>query len=407
MGLLSRGFERKSEPLDSFLEVLRAGMQSKSGATINLTSAFKVSVAFSCIRKLSNGCAQVPFKPFQETESNGLKVIRPATDHPLYDLITVAPNAWTTSFEFRETMVMHAALGNAYAFKSRISRTGKLVELIILPPNKVEKVQKPDWSIVYKVTGKNGVVREVPAEDIWHIRGPSWDGVLGMDVLNLAREALGLAISTEESHAKLHAKGIRASGTYTVEGPLSGPQYAQLKKWITEEFAGAENAGVPMILDRGAKWLQQAMTGLDAQHLETRKFQIEEVCRFFDVMPIMVGYSDKASTYASAEQMFLAHVVHTLMPWYARIEQSADANLLTQKEREAGYYFKFIAAGLLRGASKDRGEYFAKALGTGGGPAWMTQDEVRALEELNPFGGEASGLPPRSSGPASPAPQGD
>jgi HK97 family phage portal protein len=141
------------------------------------------------------------------------------------------------------------------------------------------------------------------------------------------------------------------------------------------------------------------MSGLDAQHLETRKFQIEEVCRFFDVMPIMVGYSDKATTYASAEQMFLAHVVHTLSPWYARIEQSADVNLLTEKERASGLYFKFVPAGLLRGAAKDRSEYFAKALGAGGGPAWMTQDEVRALEELNPFGGEASRLPPRSGTP--------
>ena len=114
----------------------------------------------------------------------------------------------------------------------------------------------------------------------------------------------------------------------------------------------------------------------------------------FRVMPIMVGYSDKTSTYASAEQMFLQHVVHTLSPWYGRIEQSADAHLLTETERKSGLYFKFVAAGLLRGALKDRAEYFARALGSGGGPAWMSQDEVRALEELNPMGGEAAALPP-------------
>lgn len=113
----------------------------------------------------------------------------------------------------------------------------------------------------------------------------------------------------------------------------------------------------------------------------------------------MVYESDKATTYASAEQMFLAHVIHTLAPWYARIEQSADVNLLTKKERADGYYFKFIAAGLLRGASKDRGDYFAKALGSGGSPGWMTPDEVRALEELNPMGGEAATLPARSGAP--------
>lgn len=399
MGFLTRGLvERKSDPLAIWAEMLRNGRASKTGATINLQNALKVSVAFACMRKLSQGCAQIPFKLFSSTDVNGMESIQPARDHPLYDLMAVKPNAWMTSYEFRETLVLHAALGNAYAFKNRIAG-GKIVELILLDPSLVQEEQAADYSIVYKVTGKSGAVQVFPAESIWHVRGPSWDGLMGMDVLSLAREALGLAIATEETHAKLHAKGVQPSGTYSVDGSLDATQYAQLKAWIEKEFAGAENSGAPMILDRGAKWLQQSMSGLDAQHLETRKFQIEEVCRFFDVMPIMVGYSDKATTYASAEQMFLAHVVHTLSPWYARIEQSADVNLLTPKERASGLYFKFVPAGLLRGAAKDRSEYFAKALGAGGGPAWMTQDEVRGLEELNPFGGEASSLPPRSGMP--------
>ncbi len=113
--------------------------------------------------------------------------------------------------------------------------------------------------------------------------------------------------------------------------------------------------------------------------------------------------SGKATTYASAEQFFLAHVVHTLAVWYARFEQSADVSLLSAGERKQGYYFKFLAGGLLRGALKDRGEYFARALGAGGGPAWMTQDEVRDLEEMNPFGGEAAELPPLLGRPAEPA----
>jgi len=311
------------------------------------------------------------------------------------------PNEWTTSYEFRETMLIHAALGNAYAFKNVI-RGGKVAELILLNPGRVEKCQRDDYSIFYKVTGKSGAIQEFPSEAIWHVRGPSWDGVMGMDVLNLAREALGLAIATEETHSKLHSRGVRPSGTYSVEGTLDATQYAALKLWIEKEFAGAENSGAPMILDRGAKWLTQSMTGLDAEHLETRNFQIQEVCRFFDVMPIMVGHSDKSATFASAEQFFLAHVVHTLSPWYARIEQSADMNLLSKRDRDSGLYFKFVSAGLMRGAAKDRSEYFAKALGSGGSPAWMTPDEVRALEELNPMGGAAANLPAPSNIPKGP-----
>ncbi len=403
MGLLARGLERKGyDTLDLFREIY-GGKASKTGQVINLESAFKVSVAFACLKVLSQGGAQVPFKLFRSTEQSGLTNIKPAKDHALYDLVATAPNDWTTSFDFRETLILHAALGNAYVFKNKVG--SRIVELILLDPSKVKKEQRADWSIIYKVTGISGAVQEFPAEAIWHVKGPSWNGVLGMEVLSLAREALGLAIATEESHASLHKKGVRPSGTYSVDGNLSPQQYKDLKAWIDKEMAGAENAGSALILDRGAKWFAQSMSGLDAQHLETRKFQIEEVCRFFGVMPIMVGYSDKAATYASAEQMFLAHVVHTLSPWYARVENSADVNLLTKQERKQGLYFKFVAAGLLRGAAKDRAEYYAKALGSGGSPAWMTQDEVRGLEELNPFGGAASELPAITNAPPAPVPQ--
>lgn len=399
MRLFDRLFSRKSmSSLELFREIY-GGRASKSGQTINLETAFKVSVVFACLKVLSQGGAQVPFKLFREREVGGLTKISPAKDHSLYDLVATAPNDWTTSFEFRERLILHAAMGNAFAFKNK-GVGGRILELILLDPAKVEKVQEEDWTINYKLTGKSGDVLTVPGEAIWHVPGPSWNGLLGMDVLNVAREALGLAIATEESHAKLHAKGIRTSGTYSVDGSLNPDQYKALKAWIEKEMAGAENAGAPMILDRGAKWLSTAMSGLDAQHLETRKFQIEEVCRFFGVMPIMVGYSDKAATYASAEQMFLSHVVHTLSPWYSRVENSADLHLLTKKERTSGLYFKFVAAGLLRGAAKDRAEYYAKALGSGGSPAWMTQDEVRGLEELNPFGGDAAVLPVATNVPA-------
>jgi phage portal protein BeeE len=136
------------------------------------------------------------------------------------------------------------------------------------------------------------------------------------------------------------------------------------------------------------------MTGVDAQHLETRKHQIEEICRSLRVFPQMVGHAgDQAPTFASAEQFFMAHVIHSLGPWYERIEQSADVYLFTQADQDAGYFVAFKMRGLMRGAMKDQGEYYSKALGAGGSPAWMTQDEVRAeAEDLNPMGGKAAEL---------------
>lgn len=406
MGFLARAVsEQKSmDPLTVWAEMLRAGRSSMAGPTITLENALKVATMFACLRVLSQDVAKVPLKVYREVEESGLKKIQPAKDHRLYDLLAFAPNDWTTSFEFRETQVIHAALGNSYAF---INRTfGGISELILLKPGLVKKVQKPDYRIVFEVTSETGSMKEFPAEAIWHVRGPSWDGLLGLDVLSLAREALGLAIATEESHAKLHAKGVRTSGTYSVDGKLNKEQYAALKAWILAENAGADNAGAPMILDNGAKWISGALTGVDAQHLETRKHQIEEVCRFIGVHPQKIFHTDKTSTYASAEEFSNAHREDTLAPWYMRIEQSADLHLLSRADRRKGVYCKHVANALMRASAAARAEYYSKALGSGGSPGWMTPDEVRALEEMNPMGGEAAKLPPGSSGqpPAAPEP---
>lgn len=402
MNFWSRITGRKSaQSGDGLTDVLRAllrgGTRSKSGALVNRDAAFRVSVVFSCVRALSEGVAQVPFKVMRETESEVSVYPRrlPASDHPLYDLLHRAPNGFQTSFEFRETMMLHALLARhgAFAFKNIVdvgTRGPRIVELILLNPDLVTPTQNEDWSITYRVQSKSGATKDFPQSSIWHLRGPSWNGFSGLDVLNMAREAIGLAIATEDSHSALHAKGIRPSGVYSVDGNLTKEQHAQLKKWIDDENAGADNAGTTMLLDRNAKFQPVSITGVDAQHLETRRYQIEEICRFFRVMPIMAGYSDKASTYASAEQMFLAHVVHTLMPWYERIQQSAEVNLLSQADRQAGYYIKLVEAGLLRGAMKDTAEYLYRL--TMGGT--MARNEARGKLDLNPLAGLDEPLTP-------------
>jgi len=384
------------QSLDLF-RLLYGVMASKSGANVSHASALEVTVVLACARVIAEGIAQVPFKVYRSQDGNKAA----ATDHPIYPLLHRRPNSWMTSFELRETMALHTVIcGRAHAFINR-DLLGNVRELIPLLPGRVMPKQNEDFSITYKVTAPSGAVQDFPQSAIWTWRGPSWDGVCGMDVVKQAREAIGLAMASEASQAKMHSNGAQISGTYSVDTPLSKEQYSQLRTWLDKEYGGAENAGKTMILDRGAKFWPTSMTAIDAQHLETRRFQIEEICRAFRVMPIMVGYYDKSASYASAEQMFLAHVVHTLAPWYQRIEQTADCQLLTKREIEDGLFCKFNAAGLMRGSHKDRSEYFAKALGSGGSPAWMTQDEVRELEELNPLGGAAAQLPkPTNVAPA-------
>jgi HK97 family phage portal protein len=377
---------------DRWVQLMDAGGKSKAGPAVTLKSAIRVSAAFACMREISQGLAQVPFKVFKDYEVQ--------RDHPVHKLLTRRPNAWQTCFEFMETLGVHVSLGNAYVFKNQYR--GKVAELIILHPSRVRAEQKDDWSITYKVRGMSGLEREIPAADMWHIRGMSWDGFLGLDLLDVAKEALGLSIALEESVSGLHADGVRPSGVYAVDGNLSPEQYAKLAKWLKDE---ARSPGGALILDRGAKWHQQTMTSVDAQHKEMRQQQIEEVCRFFGILPSIVGFTgDKANTYASAEVMENAHKVRTQGRWYKRLQDSANVNLLTEQELDKGLYTKFITNALMAASAEDRGEFYSKALGAGGSPAFMTQDEVRVLEDLPPMGGEAAKLPPLINKAPAPAP---
>jgi HK97 family phage portal protein len=367
--------------------------ESKSGITINTTTALQVATVMACARAIAEGVAQVPIKLYDRAD-------RPMRirGHPVLDLLARRPNPWQTSFEFRETLMFHQALtGNAFAWLNRVN--GRVVEAIPIEPGSVLVDRKPDMSITYQVTFPDGRASIVPSADIWHLRGPSWNSWMGLEAVKYARDAIGLSIALETSHSRLHKNGVQSSGTYAVEGTLDEAGHKRLRAYLMQHFTGSDNAGKPLILDRAAKYIQTAMSGVDAQHIETRKHQIEEICRHFRVIPMMVGYSDKASTYASAEQMFIAHVVHTITPWATRFEQSAEAALLAGE-----YDIRLDLKGLMRGAAKDRAEYYAKALGSGGAPAWMTPNEVREDDGLDAIEGGDELPKPATAAPA-PAPK--
>lgn len=385
MNVIDRLFGRKAKVLDQIPDFLW-GPASKTGIAVNWATALQVTTVLACCRVIAEGLAQVPFE-IRRRNPGGFGST-PALDHPAYGLLHRKPNGWMTSFELREMIALHLVLcGNAYLFKSK-SFDGRLLELIPLEPGRVSVTRNADFSLTYQVSGEDGSLRTFDQSLIWHIRGPSWNGWMGMESVKLAREAIGLSLALEAAHARLHKNGVQPSGVYTVANVLTEDQHKKLSAWLRKEASG-DLGGAPLILDNGANWLSRQMTGVDAQHVETRRLQIEEVCRAMRVMPIMVGAADKTATYASAEQMFIAHAVHTLAPWAERIEQSADVALLGG---DPALYTVLDLRGLMRGALKDQAEYYAKALGAGGGPAWMTQDEVRVESDLNPMGGTAATL---------------
>lgn len=393
---------RKAVSFSSALQDFFGSRLSIAGKSVTPLTAMQVSTVFACVRVIGEGIAQVPLKLIREGKDGRTRL--PAKDHPLYEVLAYRANPWQTSFEFREALGWHVVLtGNFFAFKNVAG--GKIKELIPFEPGTVTvNRDQQTGRLTYDVALASGEVRSFPPEAIWHVRGPSWNTWMGLDAVTLARESIGLAMATEEQHARMHKNGVQASGVYSVEGTLSREQNDKLRDWIEANMGGLMNVGRPIVLDRSAKWMNTSVTGVDSQHLETRKHQISEICRHFRVNPIMVYGDDKLATFAGSEQNFLSHVVHTLAPWYQRLEQSIDANLLTKKDREDGLYSQFVEEGLLRGDSKSTAEFLTK-LSTNG---IMTRNEARAKLDLNPLDGLDEPLTPANMNiGADPAPAPD
>ncbi len=375
-GRLAAPSRKEAQTLDQLPGfLLDAG--SKTGIAINWSTALQVTAMYACCRVVGEGLAAARCRLLRPRPKGGYDQAR---DHSLYRLLFLEPSKGLTAFSLWETIAFHVMLvGNAFVFVNRVGED-RIHELLLLDPGKVKVTQRPDRTYSYAVAGNGGDYRPVPDGSIWHIRGPSWNGWMGMEPVRLAREALGLSLALEASHAEIHRDGVKPSGAYSVEGELTGPQYEQLSKWLKRFAAAGDLAGSPLILDKGAKWLSQQMTGVDLQHLETRRYQVEETCRAARVLPIMVGLADKVATYSSSEQMFLAHGMFTMTPWAGRIEQSIEVGLLTDADQREGLVARFNLNASMRGDYKSRQEGLQIQRRNG----VINADEWRELEDWNP-----------------------
>lgn len=393
-----RGRGLKMDTLELFREVY-GGTPTWSGKSVDLATALQVSTALACARVIAEGIAMLPWKVMQKKGRS----IEPAVDHPLYDKLAVSPNPIQTAFEFQETLGLHLAFcGSAYIWMPMVSR--RVDAMYLLEPKWVTvKYRWPELP-TYEVRLDDGRTMSLTSAEVWHIRGPSWTSYVGLEFIKIARQALGLSMAIEEGQARLQSQGVRMPGYLSVEGTLTPEQHKKLTSWIQEYHAGAENSGRPMVLDKAAKWLATSMSNVDAQTLEQRSFCVEEVCRFMRVLPIMVGHADKTATYASSEQMFLAHSMYTSGPWARRLEQSADKRLLSRDERAQGYYTKLNEKAMLRMAAKDQAEYLARLTLSG----IYVRNEARAVLDMNPLEGLDEPLAPANTfvgNPPSPADQ--
>lgn len=389
MGLftnIAAGFERKADAGSTYggLELWRdlfGGAPVKSGVAVNVQTALQVTTVLGCVRRIAEAL-MVPCKVYRKDPATNIRA--EAREHELFDILADEPNSIQSGLEYRETLALHLALTfNHYSYVSRVN--GKIDELIPIEPHRVVPKLGTDYRMSYRVQLLDGTYETFSADEIWHIRGPSWDGAIGMDAIKLLRESIGLAIATEETHARLHSNGAQPGGILTTDKKLDKEARDRLKETFAQGYAGVANKFRTLVLDSGLTWQSMAPTGVDLQHIELRQLQVEQICTGFGVMPIMIGYSgDKAPTFASAEQMFLAHLVHTVRPWQGRVANSAKRWLFTKEERRQGFYIRFVDADFLSPDMKSKAEYNKIALGGGGNPGWRTPDEVRGDDEDGP-----------------------
>ena len=389
MSLISGLFRSRDKPTNSTngsgYRFLFGG--SNSGKNVNERSAMQMTAVYACVRILSESIAGLPVHLYQYMDSGSKQK---AIEHPLYRLLHDEPNPEMTSFVFRETLMTHLLLwGNAYA---QIIRNGKgqVVALYPLMPNRmsVDRDNKGHLFYQYQMqdsdapTAKSGTVILKPS-DVLHIPGLGFDGLVGYSPIAMAKNAIGLSIATEEYGAKFFANGATPSGILEYPGTVKNPE-AIRESW-NAGFGGSSNAHKVAVMEEGMKYTPIAISPNEAQFLETRKFQIDEIARIFRVPPHMVGDLEKSS-FSNIEQQSLEFVKYTLEPWIVRWEQSLNRALLSEAEK-AAYFVKFNVDGLLRGDYQSRMNGYATARQNG----WMSANDIRELENLDLIPDELGG----------------
>lgn len=384
--LLGGPVERKVVDATNLLwDTLYGSPTSKAGVSVNLNTALRVPTVLACCRVLAEDIAGLPLKLLEEMPDGAKRI---AKSHPLHRVLFRQPNPWMTSFEWRESAMYHALLAKgAFAVKNIVN--GKVEELYPLLPSNVTVKQARNYDVTYEVNDGRGQTMVFPQSQIFHLRGPSWNGLTGMEMVTQAREAIGLAIATEESQARLHSNGVRPGGLVSVEGELKKDTAERLRAQIEEIHKGVEKVGKLLVMDKNAKFTPFTMTGVDAQTIEARKLQIEEIARVFRVFPLAIGYSDKSSTYASTEAFLQAHVTFSLRPWIERWEQAIWRDLINDNTR-LDLYPKFSVQGLLRGDHTSRAAFYTAGLGTSSSPGWLSPNDVRRLEDMDPSSNPAA-----------------
>ena len=362
--------------------------RTTSGKPVNERTAMQTTAVYACVRILAEAVASLPLHVYEYQDDGGKKLVH---DHPLYYLLHDEPNPEMTSFVFRETLMSHLLIwGNAYAQIIR-DGAGRVLGLYPLLPDKMD-VQRDDSGNIYYVYSRNsdenpmfkeyGDIR-LKAEDVLHIPGLGFDGLIGYSPIAMAKNAVGMTLACEEYGASFFANGANPGGVLEHPGVLKDP--SKVRESWNSVYRGVNNAHKIAVLEEGMKYQQIGIPPEEAQFLETRKFQINEIARLYRIPPHMVGDLDKSS-FSNIEQQSLEFVKYTLDPWVIRWEQSLQRSLLLPGEK-GKYFIKLNVDGLLRGDYQSRMNGYAVGRQNG----WFSANDIREMENMNPIPDEQGG----------------
>lgn len=364
--------------------VVAAGTDSGAGVNVSPERAMQHAAVYSCVRVIAESIGQLPLHVFVQTGRERRK----ATDHPLYRTLKTKPNHWQTPQEWKEfTAACLALRGNAY---SVIARGPRFIELHPLMPATVTPRRLPSGDIVYDVAGG----KRYAAEEILHVKlFPTGDGLLGASPVQHARESIGLGIATEQHGARLFRNGARPGGILTTDQDLGAEGRENVRESWEHMHQGVENSHRVAVLEYGLKYEQIGMSSEDAQFLDTRKYQRSEIAGLFRVPPHMIGDLDRA-TFSNIEQQGLDYVVHSLLPYLTRLEERINLQCLTDAE-QVTHFAKFNANAFLRGDMAARSTFYATMFNVGA----FSPNEIREMEDLNPYEGGDVRLAPANMVP--------
>ncbi len=367
------------------------GSMSSAGMRVGPEQARRLAAVYACVKVISESVSMLPAILYRRVDD---RTKRRATDHPLYNILRRRPNAWQTAMEWREMMQAHVLLrGNGYS-QIVTGRAGQVEQLLPLHPDCVHIEMLAPGRYRFRVTEAGGAERILLREEVFHLRGLSADGVCGLSPIEEQRDTIGMGLAAQDYGARFFKNDATPPGWIEHPTHFKDDEAGQAFKLSWQAAQTGRNRGKTAVLQWGMKYHPIEIKNTDAQFIEARKFSIEEVARIFRVPPHKIQNLDKA-TFSNIEHLGIEFVTDCLMPWLVRWEQAVDRDLLPEQSEDE-LFLEHLVDMLQRGDTKTRHESYRSAIVTG----WMTRNEARVKENMDPLDGLDEPLEPLSMGKA-------